>query len=142
LTVRSRPSGAQVRLGTRVLGQTPLEAASVACAPAAVTVAHPRYQTAETKVDLRPGTPGDLMVKLERPRAELRIDSTPPRALIKINGKPVGQAPRTVSVQRFEQVQVEATLPGAKPFRQRVYVAEPVTKVNAALSGPSPRRGR
>ena len=47
------------------------------------------------------------------------------------SGKSVGKAPRKVEVSRFEQLHVEARLPGQKTWRGKVYLKDPAMKVEA-----------
>lgn len=115
-------------LGDRRLGVTPLDTGEVPCA-ASFTLSRPRYSNATAALP----TSGELFVKLNRPPAELSLTSSPPGAQFRINRTSAGTAPRTVPVQRFESVQIEATLPGHRKWQKALYVTSPSTKIEAVL---------
>jgi hypothetical protein len=120
-----------VMLGDRRLGTTPLDSGQVAC-DSSFTLSRPRYSTATAVLPARPS--GEMLVKLNRPPAELALSSSPANAQFKVNRTPAGQGSRTVAVSRFEKVVVEATLPGHRKWQKTIYVTAPTTKVEAVLS--------
>ncbi len=131
--ITSRPTGAVVRAGGRPIGSTPLARAEVPCGTSTVVVSHPRYVAARETLTAAPETQAELSVRLVRPRAEVRIESTPPRAVIRVNGIGFGRSPAVVPVLRFERVRIEAALPGHAPFEQSPYLRNPSTTITAKL---------
>jgi hypothetical protein len=129
--ISSRPSGALVMLGERSLGTTPLETSELPCG-GTLTVSHARYADAKVAVPRAPGE-APLFVKLSRPRGTLTILTTPPHAIVRVGHTTLGPAPQELTVDRFEHVQVQATLPGHRRWQQVIYPSAPVTKLNATL---------
>jgi 2-oxoglutarate dehydrogenase E2 component (dihydrolipoamide succinyltransferase) len=128
--IDSKPAGAQVRIGERVLGQTPLENAAVPCGDSTVVLERPRYRVVTERLRARPGSAASVTAHLARPPAQLDLVSTPAGAEFSIDGKPAGKAPRKVDVSRYEQLRVEARL-GSKVWRGKVYVKDASMKVEA-----------
>jgi hypothetical protein len=128
--ITSQPSGAVVTLGTRRLGETPVQADHLPCEAVELTLNRPRY--APTNTTVTPGRHGaTAFVRLVRPGARLILTSTPPNAVFKVNHAVVtGEA----AVMRFERAKIEATLPGHKPWKKVLYVNAPSMTVNAALA--------
>jgi hypothetical protein len=130
--ITSRPSGATVMLGDRRLGTTPLDSGEVDCA-STFTLSRPRYNTATAQLsDAKDGGEA-LLVKLNRPPAELALSSSPAGAQFKVNRASAGQAPRTVPVSRYERVSIEATLAGHRKWQKTLYVTAATTKIEAVL---------
>ena len=129
-SIESTPS-AEVTLGGQRLGHTPIRAATVPCGPSELVIRHPRYRTVNQSLRLAPDAPARVDVRLTRPTAQLRLQSSTPGTIFKVNGQTVGPAPQTLAVPRFETVRVEATSPNRKPWRRTIYVRAPVTKLKA-----------
>jgi hypothetical protein len=105
-------------------------------------VSHARYSAAEEVVAPTPGTAASSFVRLARPPARLTLSSVPAGATFKVNRTQVGPAAGQASVLRFERARIEAHLPGYRPWRETIYVAASVVKVNATLvplASKSPR---
>jgi hypothetical protein len=132
--ITSRPSGAEVMLGDRRLGTTPLETGELPCAGTSFTLVRPRYSPATATFPANAAGPTELAVKLSRPEAELTLTSTPANAQFRVNRTIVGPGTRSVPVQRFEKVHIEATLPGHRKWQKTVYVTAANTAINATLS--------
>ena len=67
------------------------------------------------------------------PAATLVVTSSPPRALIKLNRRRMGRAPREISTTRFERVRIEASLPGYQRWKKTVYVEEAESTIDVRL---------
>ncbi|MEZ4360418.1 MAG: serine/threonine-protein kinase [Kofleriaceae bacterium] len=96
LLVTSEPSGAQVTLGGRGVGVTPLELREVAAAAnVALTVAHDGYVTSSQKVTLRPGqlTTVRTVLKASVRFGKIDLFITDGWAEIFHNKRSVGRAP-------------------------------------------------
>jgi hypothetical protein len=131
--ITSRPSGAAVMLGERRLGSTPLETGELPCA-GTFTLLRPRYSPATATLPENASSPAAVFVKLNRPAAELTLTSTPANAQFRVNRNVVGQAPQSVSVQRYEKIRIEATLSGHRKWQKTVYVTAASTPINATLA--------
>jgi hypothetical protein len=141
--IASRPAGATVIMGKRRLGRTPLQAAAVPCGKQVITVSHARYSSVTEEVVPTPGTAASSFVRLPRPPAQLTLTSTPAGATFRVNRTKLNPSSGPASVLRFERVRIEARLPGYRPWRETLYVAAAVTRVNARLvplASGAPRR--
>jgi hypothetical protein len=105
----------------------------VPCGEATLVFERPRYAVEQRSVAARPGAPAEVSVRLERPPATLQVSASAPDATVKVNGRAVGRAPRSVPVPRFEQVRIEVTAPGHAPWRQTMYVKDATVNVAAKL---------
>jgi hypothetical protein len=131
-----------VTMGKRLLGKTPLHATAVPCGRQTLTVSHARYSSVEAVVESSPGTTASSFVRLERPPARLTLASVPAGATFKVNRHQIGRSSGQASVLRFERVRIEAHLPGYRPWRETIYVAEPTMRVDATLVPLSSRSSR
>jgi hypothetical protein len=127
------PAGAAVFWGDLALGQTPVEHAAVPCGRAVVRFRHERYVELARSLAVDPGQPATLDERLYRPPARLVVTSSPPNAVVLLNSHRVGRAPRKISTLQYEQVRVELSLPGYRPWKKKIYVREAESNVDAAL---------
>jgi hypothetical protein len=130
--ITSRPPGAAVTLGSRALGKTPLQLRDLPCDGATITLSRARYVPARATLPAAPGA-APLLVRLERPPAELALTSTPEGARFSVDRKVVAAGTRAVAVKRFEKVRIRATLPGHRPWEKVVYVTGANQEVRATL---------
>ena len=141
--VTTKPAGAEVSWGDIALGPSPIERAAVPCGAAIVTFRRERYAEATQTITTERGRSAVVAQRLQRPSAKVVVTSSPPNALIKLNKHRLGRAPRDVSVERFQRVRIEASLPGYQPWRKTVYLDEAESKVDVQLvrkPGASTRR--
>jgi hypothetical protein len=136
--IESKPSGALVTIGRKPLGRTPISRATVPCGAVDLLLTRPRYKPASERFVATVDSLSTVDARLVRPSAELYLTSVPPGAAFKVNGQGVGRAPRTVSVQRFERIRIEAELPGQKPWQQSVYIKDPTMKLQVNFGGVTP----
>ena len=134
LSVNSTPSGAQVLVEGRVVGNTPL---NIVLRPGRVDVELRLggYQSFRTSVQVRPGETTAINANLIPvvQNGLLQINSNPPGAQVLLNGRVVGNTPLSLTVQpgRYD---IELRLGGYQPFRASVAVASGQTvPVNANL---------
>jgi hypothetical protein len=131
--VTTTPAGATVLWGGIALGSSPIENAAIPCGTATVTLHHDRYSEVTRKITSERGQSTVLAERLSRPPATLLVTSSPDNALIKLNGRPVGRAPRKISTMRFEHVRIEASLPGYQPWKKTLFLKEAEPTVDVAL---------
>jgi hypothetical protein len=131
--VTTKPAGADVSWGDLALGSSPIERAAVPCGAAIVTFRREHYAEATRTITTERGRNAVITQRLQRPAAKVVVTSSPPNALIKVNKRRLGRAPRDVSAQRFERVRIEASLPGYQPWRKTVYLEDAESKVDVRL---------
>ena len=119
--------------GGTVIGRSPIDGARVPCGPATVTIERERWQPVTVDVNAQAGVAAKVHERLRRPRAALAVSSTPPGAQISVNHVAAGAAPKRIDVQRFEQVQIRATLKGYQPWNKTLYLKEADAKLDIQL---------
>jgi len=138
-TVTTTPPDASVVWGDVPLGTGRIARASVPCGKAVVTIRHDRYADVTRMMTAQPGQVTTLSERMHRPPAKVIIASTPPRANIKLNRRAIGAAPRHFNTNRFEQVRIEASLPGYQPWTRTLYLRQAETKIDVELAAiPKP----
>jgi hypothetical protein len=138
--VTTRPLGAAVFWGDTALGTTPIEHAAVPCGAAVVTFRHERYAALTRTLEVAPGDSTAVAERLYRPPARLTISSSPARAVITVNRRRVGRAPRTISTLQFEHLRIEASAPGYRPWKKTLYLKEGDSSVDVTLAPVTARR--
>jgi hypothetical protein len=131
--VTTTPPDASVVWGDVPLGTGRIARASVPCGKAVVTIRHDRYADVTRTMTAQPGQVTTLSERMRRPPAKVIIASTPPRAHIKLNRRAIGAAPRHFNTNRFEQVRIDASLPGYQPWTKTLYLRQAETKVDVDL---------
>jgi formylglycine-generating enzyme required for sulfatase activity len=110
LSVETDPPGAQLSVGDRYPGHTPL---TVDLAPGRrheLTLIEPGYEVATREVELAPDEERTLRVKLQAQIGTVEVSARPAGALVEVDGRPVGAAP-----QRLELLAVPHQLRITKP---------------------------
>jgi hypothetical protein len=131
----------EIRWNGALLGMSPLTTATVPCGPAEITLDHPRYQRIVLAALARPEAPVAVDVVMERPPGMLAVASRPAGATFTVDGATVSGG--KARVRAYAHVDVTATLPGHRPWTQRVYVRGVTAAVVAdlaPLARPRPRR--
>jgi hypothetical protein len=131
--VHSTPPGVDVLLDDKPAGKTPIESLTIPCAGATISLVHPRYERIDRQVTATPDKPTIVDEHLARPDAVLELASSPPGATFAIDGKTVGKGPTKAKAEAFIGHTVTATLPGYKPWSQKVYLKGTAVKVSAKL---------
>ena len=116
--VVTEPKDAKVLWAGTVIGRSPIDGARVPCGPATVTIERERWQPVTVDVDRAGGRRGQgprtAAPAAHRAGRQLdtagRADQRRPRRR--------GRAPKRIDVQRFEQVQIRATLKGYQPWNK------------------------
>ena len=120
---------AEVAVGGRSLGSTPLRGAAVPCGNSSLTISHPRYRLVTRSLNATPQAPVQVAARLVRPPAQLQL--IPATAAWKVNGRALPAGTKSYEVSRFETVDLEARLSPKKTWRRNFYVKAAVTRVNA-----------
>jgi hypothetical protein len=137
-SVTTKPAGAKVRWGDVELGTSPIERAPIACGSAIVAISRDRYSDVTRTVTAERGQGAIISERLSRPPAKLVVTSSPPNALIKLNKRRIGEAPRSIDAHRYQRVRVAASLPGYQPWTKTIYLSEADTTLDVTLA-PSPK---
>jgi formylglycine-generating enzyme required for sulfatase activity len=119
LELGSIPSGANVTLDGDFLGQTPL---TVEIAPGrthTLAVSKPGFERYDDSVAMASGSRDARSVTLKAQLGEVRLRISPDAATVRIDGKPLAKATRTVSLPAVEHT-VEVSLDGYATQRRRV----------------------
>jgi PEGA domain len=130
--ITTNPPGARATMGPVQLGVTPLPEAHLPCIGTLV-LDRARYERVEQQVALEPGRPGAIDVPLSRPTALLTVSSTPPGAVVSVNGLVVGKSPVSLKVPGYTVASVAVAMGGYKPWQKKVYVKERKHAVSAPL---------
>jgi PEGA domain len=120
---------ADVEVGGRSLGSTPLRGVAVPCGNSSLTISHPRYRPVTRSLNATPQAPVQVAARLVRPPARLQL--IPASAAWKVNGRALPAGTQSYEVSRFETVDLEARLSPKKTWRRNFYVKAAVTRVNA-----------
>jgi PEGA domain/DnaJ domain len=97
LRLDSDPTGATVRLGTSVLGRTPLVVPLLAPGVCQLSIEYPSWPVAAVKTTITEGVEANEIVRL--PQGKLTVETTLPGTTVLLAGQALGQTPLTV--ERF-----------------------------------------
>jgi hypothetical protein len=140
--VKTTPAGADVLWGDIALGSSPIGHAAVPCGTATVTLRRPHYADVTRTMAAHLGHPVIVAQRLQRPAATVVVTSSPPHALIKMNRRRVGPAPREISTRQYQRVRIEASLPGYRPWKQTVFLKEAEAQFDVQLVRLSDKKAR
>lgn len=133
VVVLSKPDEADVFVGDRRLGQTPLNT-TLPCGKTELVLRRERYADTTEVATLEPGERTRVETRLQRPQVTLEITSTPPGAMVLVDRKRVGKTPLTVEVSAFSRSVVVVRKSGYKRFRTRIHAKPPGEEIHADLS--------
>lgn len=119
VAVRSDPAGADVSVGGRYRGRTPVEIGLAPGVPHEVVVARAGYRPATRSVNVGSRERATLSVALEPVLGELTLRGEPADALLYVDGQPRGPANQTLSLPAAPHV-VEVRKAGLATFRSTV----------------------
>jgi uncharacterized protein (TIGR02266 family) len=128
LSLVSRPAGASVTVDGKNAGTTPLNL-KLPAGMHEIALTKDRYQRLVTSTNV----PAELDLELKRPAAELRVDSTPPGADVKIAGSSRGKTPLVLKLSQYEKYDVVVQLAGARPYKKPIYLRAEKNAVKAIL---------
>lgn len=123
LDILTTPSGAALSIDGRSVGTAPLGQYKIKPGRHKIEADLPGYQRAAISVDLRAGQTLRENLELPPEPALLDIDTTPPRAALKIDDQPVGPAPlRRYGIEAGPH-RIEASLAHYRTERREVSLA-------------------
>ncbi len=118
----SPPVTASVRIDGQEVGQTPLSGLEVPAGEHTLEVAAPRYQTHSESLSLTGGgNQHALTLNLIPAWSEVSFDSTPPGAVISVDGNERGNTPAMLELLQGEH-EVRLSLRGFKSWQSRMEV--------------------
>ncbi|GAX59732.1 hypothetical protein SCALIN_C04_0220 [Candidatus Scalindua japonica] len=120
--INSKPSNAVIYIDGKEAGKTPAIITGMTTGDHLIEVKIDRYEVWSERVNINPGKEIDVTVELQIKPGKVSIDSTPSKALIFIDGKEIGTAPKTVEGRGVEQHQVELRIKGYKVWNQSINI--------------------
>ena len=119
LSLSSAPSGANVTLDGEFQGKTPLQFALSPDRGHRLAVFKPGYRRHNETISLTAGSAEEKSVKLRAQLGEVRLRVEPANAMVRVNGKPVGQGSQTISLPAVSH-NIEVSLAGYASAKERV----------------------
>ena len=119
LTVQTKPAGANVMVGSRFAGQTPLDLNLAAETPHLVRINKAGYQKAERTVQLASQESKTLTVSLKPKHGTINFDVTPADAEIVVDGKSRGRVPRQMRLIAVAH-NIELKKKGYRTYRTQI----------------------
>jgi formylglycine-generating enzyme required for sulfatase activity len=118
LAVRSRPAGASVLIGSRYVGQTPLEVEVPAGKEHEVQLSKAGYENASRRATVTSGETKGLELVLAVQEGVVLFRVEPADAELIVDGTPMGKIPPELKLPAVEHV-IEIRREGYEPFRTR-----------------------
>lgn len=123
LIVRTNPPGALVTIDDAVTLPSPIQLNGfLDPGQHKLLIDHPHYLPVESVVNAEPGKTVVLDEKLIRASIELTVESYPSGAVLQIDGKAVGQTPKTVSLDVGRQVELRLDHSDTKSLSRKILV--------------------
>jgi len=118
LAIRSRPAGATVLIGTRYVGQTPLEVEVVAGKEHEIQLSKAGYESASRKATVASGEMKGLELVLAPQEGVVLFTIEPADAELFVDGTALGKVPAELKLPAVEHA-IEIRKEGHDPFRTR-----------------------
>lgn len=128
LVVQSRPAGADVSIGGRYRGRTPLTVGVPPGVPQEVLLTLAGHAPATQSVAVESRAERRIAVELQAVLGEIRVTGQPADAVLFVDGASRGSANQTLSLSAAPHV-IEVRKPGLEPFRATVTPREGQTQV-------------
>jgi formylglycine-generating enzyme required for sulfatase activity len=119
LYLASTPSGANVTVDGEFRGQTPVTLELSPNRSHNIAVFKPGYRRTTSVISMAAGDTTERDISLKAQLGEVYFNISPPTAVLRVNGKPLGKGSQTLSLPAFEQ-SVEVALAGHATYRQRI----------------------
>ncbi|MCG8425502.1 MAG: PEGA domain-containing protein [Proteobacteria bacterium] len=129
----SSPRQATVYVGKRNLGATPANI-RLPCGKTTFRFERRRYQSVTKSITLMPRQSNSVAIRLQRPRVQFQVASTPSGATVTLAGKEVGETPLSIEIAGYEFTQLVVRKTGHRPYRKRIYPRPPKFDIQATLS--------
>jgi len=132
VVVEATPAGSTVQVDGKPVGPSPI-AIDGPCQKTQIEVLHARYVTAQKVVEPVAGTPEKVDVTLERPTHAVMVVTTPPGAMISLDGRRAGVSPTVVQVIGFQAMRLTADKPGFTSKTVTLYSRVPRDRISVTL---------
>jgi hypothetical protein len=132
VSVIATPAGSTVKIDGAVVGVSPLVIAGP-CDRRRLEVSHARYAPLTRVVAPAANKPETVDVTLVRPTHALTVTTSPPGAVISIDGRRAGTSPTVVQVMGFYGMKVTLAKPGYKTITQRYYSKVPQDRLSVRM---------
>ena len=119
LMVQTNPAGANVMVGSRFAGRTPIELSLAAQTQHLIHIYKAGYEKANRKVKLISEESQTLILALKPKLGVINFTVDPPGAEILVDGKSKGPVPRQMRLLAIEH-QIEIKKPGYQSYRTRI----------------------
>jgi formylglycine-generating enzyme required for sulfatase activity len=141
LALQTQPSGANVTIGQKFVGKTPLKVSLSANIPHEIRISKSGYEKVSRRVQVSTGKLKTLAVDLKPLVGIIRFAVEPADAQLVLNGKNQGKVPQELKLVAVSH-QVEITKKGYKPYRTRItprpgYPQEIKITLNSLQSKPA-----
>jgi hypothetical protein len=131
IAVSTTPAGSIVTVDGEVAGPSPITIGG-ACGKRKLDIAHPRYAPATRVVTATPD-PAPVDVALARPTHDLYVETTPPGAIVSIDGHRAGTSPTLVKVMGFTTLTLHIEKFGFAAKTEKIYSKTPHDRVAIRL---------
>ncbi len=118
--VITTPIGAEIVIGTNVLGLAPMTVKLPCGTPTKVLLRKQRFLLATRTVTPVAGNPKPLKLTLSRPIFSVKVSSTPAGATITLGTKLLGVTPTNIKLPAFEPSTLKITKEGFAPDLQKI----------------------
>jgi hypothetical protein len=141
LSVRSKPAGAEVTIGGRYRGRTPLVADLPADIAHDVVISLPGYSNWTQSVFAEPGRRLTLDAQMKAVLSRVTVQGEPADAELLIDGNARGRTPQTVDLTSVEHA-IEVRKDGFEPFTISVTPAAGIERKRSPCRSPRRRSRR
>ena len=119
LTVETSPTGANVMVGDKFAGRTPLQVNLTSETKHVIHIYKTGYEKANRKIKLTSSETRTLNIALKPKLGVIKFTVEPPDAEIVVNGKSKGRVPKQMQLLAVEH-QLEIKRQGYQPYRTRI----------------------
>ena len=119
VNLTSTPAGANVTVNGEFAGQTPLTLELSPQRSHRLSLSRPGYRRHNETLELAAASTLDKRITLKAQLGEVKLAVQPSQAMVSINGRPVGNGSRTISLPAYQH-SIEVSLAGYASVRKRV----------------------
>ena len=130
--VSSSPSGADVFIGGKPRGKTPVTL-SLPCSSQQLSIKLNRYETYNKRMRMSSRRPTKVSARLKRPMFTVKVSSVPSGATISIGGKKAGKTPSAVKVPGYDSTTITLFKDGYVTATERVTAKQNGTAIKMTL---------
>jgi hypothetical protein len=130
--VSSSPSGADVFIGGKPRGKTPVTL-SLPCSSQQLSIKMNRYETYNKRLRMSSRKPTKVSARLKRPMFTVKVSSVPSGATISVGGKKAGKTPSQVKVPGYDSTTITLFKDGYVTASERVTAKQNGTAIKMTL---------